>query len=78
MEKQSTEDSIGMLMIPDISVFTDFVISSEISVGKYIIESLIQSIINSNILHLEISEIEGDAVLFYKYRQLPNYRWNPF
>ncbi|OJV51825.1 MAG: hypothetical protein BGO31_08520 [Bacteroidetes bacterium 43-16] len=74
METQSTEDSIGMLMIPDISGFTDFVMSSEISVGKYITESLIQSIINSNILRLEISDIEGDAVLFYKYHYLPTFQ----
>ncbi len=74
MKAQITEDFIGMLMIPDISGFTDFVISTEISVGKYITENLIQSIINSNILCLEISEIEGDAVLFYKYRHLPTFQ----
>lgn len=74
METQSTENSIGMLMIPDISGFTDFVINSEISVGKYITEHLIRSIINSNILCFEISEIEGDAVLFYKYHQMPTFQ----
>lgn len=74
MNTQITEDPIGMLMIPDISGFTDFVISSEISVGKYITASLIQSIINSNILRFQISEIEGDAVLFYKYLQLPTFQ----
>ncbi|PZO33683.1 MAG: DUF2652 domain-containing protein [Flavobacteriaceae bacterium] len=74
MKEQSIQDKKGILMIPDISGFSDFVINSELSVGKYITENLIKSIINSNIFGFEISEIEGDAVLFYKYRNLPTFQ----
>lgn len=60
-------------MIPDISGFTDFVIKSNMFVGKYITESLLKSVMDSNMLCLEISEIEGDAILFYKYHNLPTF-----
>jgi hypothetical protein len=60
-------------MIPDISGFTDFVIKSNMFVGKYITESLLKSVMDSNILCMEISEIEGDAILFYKYQNLPTF-----
>jgi len=60
-------------MIPDISGFTDFVIKSNMFVGKYITESLLKSVMDSNILCLEISEVEGDAILFYKYHNLPTF-----
>ena len=60
-------------MIPDISGFTDFVIKSNMFVGKYITESLLKSVMDSNILCLEISEVEGDAILFYKYKNLPTF-----
>ena len=60
-------------MIPDISGFTDFVIKSNMFVGKYITESLLKSVMDSNILCLEVSEVEGDAILFYKYHNLPTF-----
>ena len=60
-------------MIPDISGFTDFVIKSNMFVGKYITESLLKLVMDSNILCLEISEVEGDAILFYKYHNLPTF-----
>lgn len=63
----------GMLMIPDLSGFTDFVINTPISIGKYITETLLKSIIESNTLSLEVSEIEGDAILFYKYHDIPSF-----
>lgn len=63
----------GMLMIPDLSGFTDFVINTPISIGKYITETLLKSIIESNTLSLEVSEIEGDAILFYKYNDIPSF-----
>ncbi len=57
----------GVILIPDFSGFTDFVLSHSLYVGSYITEKLLNSIINHNTLAFEISEIEGDAVLFYKY-----------
>ena len=64
IQEQTTDNQTGMVVIPDISGFTDFVIKSNMFVGKYITESLLKTIMDSNILSLEISEIEGDAILF--------------
>ena len=71
--QNDTASKNGMLMIPDISGFTDFVIKSNMFVGKYITESLLKSVMDSNILCLEVSEVEGDAILFYKYHNLPTF-----
>lgn len=55
----------GTILIPDISGFTKFVNETEFAVGREIIRQLLQVIIHSNSLNLKISEIEGDAILFY-------------
>lgn len=56
----------GLIFIPDISGFTNFVKSVNIELGSSITFDLLSDIIDNNILNLEMSEIEGDAVLFYK------------
>jgi hypothetical protein len=61
----------GLLFIPDISGFTRFVNETEIGHGRLIIQELLEIIINSNSLDLKISEIEGDAILFYKFGEAP-------
>ncbi|MEP6514290.1 MAG: DUF2652 domain-containing protein [Parafilimonas sp.] len=62
----------GLLFIPDISGFTKFVNETEIDHSRIIIEELLENIINSNQIGLNISEIEGDAVLFYRYGETPS------
>ncbi len=57
----------GLLFIPDISGFTRFVNESEIEHSRFIIQELLEVLINANETGLEISEIEGDAILFYKF-----------
>lgn len=57
----------GTLLIPDISGFTKFVRTTDMMTGKNITSRLLSSIIKSNYLGLQVSEIEGDAILFYKY-----------
>ena len=57
--------NLGFLYIPDISGFTKFVTQTEIEHSNEIISDLIEVIIKSNDLGLNISEIEGDSVLFY-------------
>ena len=57
----------GLLFIPDISGFTRFVNEIEIEHSRFIIQQLLEGLINANELELEISEIEGDAILFYKF-----------
>jgi hypothetical protein len=61
----------GLLFIPDISGFTDFVNETEVEHSRYIIQELLETLINSNNLQLQVSEIEGDAILFYRFGQIP-------
>ena len=61
----------GLLFIPDISGFTDFVNETEVEHSRFIIQELLETLINSNKLQLQVSEIEGDAILFYRFGQVP-------
>src|SRR5258707_537881 len=62
----------GLLFIPDISGFTRFVNETEIDHSRLIIQELLEILINANETGLEISEIEGDAILFYKFGGIPD------
>jgi len=62
----------GLLFIPDISGFTRFVNETEIEHSRLIIQELLELLINANQIGLEVSEIEGDAILFYKFGEPPN------
>lgn len=62
----------GLLFIPDISGFTNFVNKVDIAHGRLIIQELLEILVNANEIGLEISEIEGDAILFYKYGEPPD------
>lgn len=62
----------GLIFIPDISGFTRFINEVEIDHSRHIIQELLEVIINANQINLEISEIEGDAILFYKYGEKPD------
>ncbi len=68
--KQKME-SKGLLFIPDISGFTMFVNETEIDHSRLIIQELLEILINANQIGLEVSEIEGDAILFYKFGESP-------
>lgn len=61
----------GLVFIPDISGFTGFVETTDINTGAQVTADLLSSIIEMNQLNLEVSEIEGDAVLFYRYGPPP-------
>ncbi len=61
----------GLLFIPDISGFTRFVNETEIEHTRLIIQELLETLINANQIGLEVSEIEGDAILFYKFGEPP-------
>jgi len=60
----NSQSSHALLFIPDISGFTRFVNDTEINHARHIIEELLNLIIESNQLNLEVSEVEGDAILF--------------
>ncbi|CAN5310373.1 hypothetical protein BH23BAC1_BH23BAC1_48340 [soil metagenome] len=57
----------GILFIPDISGFTNFVNHTEASHSQHIISELLELIIAEVKDEFQISEIEGDAILFYKF-----------
>jgi hypothetical protein len=62
----------GLLFIPDISGFTRFVNETEIEHSRLIIQELLELLINCNQIGLEVSEVEGDAILFYKFGGSPD------
>jgi Protein of unknown function (DUF2652) len=62
----------GLLCIADISGFTHFVSSTDLESGSSITQALMQAIIDSNSLGLQVSEIEGDAVFFFKFGTPPS------
>ncbi|MEK7255305.1 MAG: DUF2652 domain-containing protein, partial [Bacteroidota bacterium] len=61
----------ALLFIPDISGFTSFVTNTEISHSKHIIEELLEVMMDANDIGMEVSEIEGDAILYYRFGQAP-------
>lgn len=62
----------GLLFIPDISGFTKFINETEIEHSRLIIQELLELLVSANEMGLEISEIEGDAILFYRYGDPPD------
>lgn len=68
--KQQEKDAIigfGNILIPDISGFTNFVNKTDLVSGQIITQRLLRSLLENDLLDLELSELEGDAALLYKY-----------
>ncbi|UXD69396.1 DUF2652 domain-containing protein [Sphingobacterium faecium] len=59
------EDKKGLVFIVDISGYSQFIREMSPDVGILVIRHLLKGIIDSNFLSFKISEIEGDAILFY-------------
>jgi len=62
----------ALIFIPDISGYTEFITQTEIRHSKHIISELLEIIIKANKLSMKVSEIEGDAVLFYRIGDAPS------
>jgi hypothetical protein len=62
----------GLIFIPDISGFTRFMNETEIGHSQAIIQELLEIMINANQIGLEVSSIQGDAILFYKFGAAPD------
>jgi hypothetical protein len=58
--------------VPDITGFTKFIATSDINFSKVVIPALLRKLIEANILKMNVAEIEGDAVFFYKNGRLPS------
>jgi predicted solute-binding protein len=63
----------GIILIPDFSGFTEFVFNTKLYT-EYIVRQLLSTLIDVNDQYFEISEIEGDAILFYRYDDNPSYQ----
>lgn len=60
-----------LICIPDISGFSEFMSQTDFELSSKVIPTLLNNIIYSNEIGLKVSEIEGDAVLFYKTGEMP-------
>lgn len=58
--------------VPDITGFTKFIATSDINFSKEVIPALLRKLIEANILKMNVGEIEGDAIFFYKTGRLPD------
>ena len=60
----------SLLFIPDISGFTNFVQTTEINHSQHVIAELLEKLLAANKYSMELAEVEGDALFFYKENQL--------
>jgi hypothetical protein len=58
--------------VPDITGFTKLMATADISFTKEIIPALLRKLLDNNILKMNVAEIEGDAIFFYRTGRLPN------
>jgi hypothetical protein len=61
----------ALLFMPDISGFTQFVNDTEILHSQAIVQELLETLVECNQLGLQVGEIEGDAIFFYKLGEKP-------
>ena len=64
----------GVVILVDISGFTALVYEMDLFVGRDIILTLLSSIIKTNQLNLNIAELEGDAVFYYRLGAAPSHK----
>lgn len=70
MEKNDDIQS-AFFCVPDITGFTKFISTSDLSFSSSFIPGLLRRLVNANILRMNVGEIEGDAIFFYKTGRLP-------
>ncbi len=63
----------GVIMIPDISGFTEFVFKTKFYTGEFIVRQLLSVLLDENQSYFDVSEIEGDSILFFRYEDKPSY-----
>lgn len=70
--KEKNEDGPALICIPDMTGFTRFMAESDLAFSRKIIPSLLRSLVASNTLNMSVGEVEGDAILFYRFGALPS------
>src|SRR3954469_8212181 len=74
MPKQTISEpavQAALLFMPDISGFTEFVTATEIQHAQSIVGELLEIIMESNQINLQVSAVEGDAIFFYRLGKAP-------
>ncbi len=56
----------SLLFIPDISGFTEFIQTTEVEHSQHVISELLEVLIEANTEELQLAEVEGDALFFFK------------
>ena len=59
----------GLLLIPDITGFIKYINEADLQYSQITIALLLEAILKNNKLGLQVSEIEGDAILFYSFKK---------
>ncbi len=62
----------SLLFLPDISGFTEFIQTTEVEHSQHVIAELLEVLINANTEDLQLAEVEGDALFFYKENEIPS------
>ena len=62
----------SLLFLPDISGCTQFVQTTEVEHSQHVIAELLEVLISANTENLQLAEIEGDALFFYKEDAVPS------
>lgn len=71
MEKNE-EIKGAFFCVPDITGFTRFISTSDLSFSRNFIPGLLRRLVNANIIKMNVGEIEGDAIFFYRTGRLPS------
>jgi hypothetical protein len=71
MATQAASDEI-LFFIPDLGGFTKFITETEIQHSQHIVKELLELLVDANTLGMQVSEFEGDAVLFYRKGSRPS------
>ena len=70
--KSQNENGPALICIPDITGFTRFMAETDLAFSRKIIPPLLRSLVASNTLSMSVGEVEGDAILFYRFGALPS------
>ena len=62
----------SLFFIPDISGYTNFIQNTEIEHSQHVIAELLEVLIEANVENLQLAEIEGDALFFFKEDKIPS------
>ena len=62
----------ALVLMPDITGYTEFLSKVEISHGEHIIAELLEVLIANTTVEMELAEIEGDALLLYRFGPPPS------